>query len=213
MVFPFTQLEIQLYNDGKVTAHRKGGCGSIVDLALSSFSLACEVPWDVSTGYSYTDYKAIVFDIRNKSNASAPVRSRIRSTSSYSTKVSKHLWSCSWRSILYQARFWGKLSIAFSAPHPTHQYRYVILPPVEILTTGGTVKSLTFGRLIWQTISQGGLGQRNFKVAIQRSTRDCFRQLCSDADINSRGSAYRVVIVKCKRQEIYSGHGESKASG
>ncbi|CAD7081162.1 unnamed protein product [Hermetia illucens] len=214
----FAQMDIVLANEGAVNTFQKGGSGSVVDLTFVSPSLARGMSWCVSERYTHSDHQAVFFETcvePQGKERSCPKPKKISGwfaksldeqsflevwldqpdIAGASTERAVHLAQC----IAKACDASMPRRCAFPRRRPNYWWNDELTGLRSACHRARRAAQRAVGR-----VDQGQkecaykAARKTLKLAIQRSKRKCFRELCSEADVNPWGRAYGIVMGRFK---------------
>lgn len=212
----FSRLDIILANVGNTSTFRKNGHHSVIDITFVSGSLMREINWHVSERYTMSDHQAILYDVGLRNKAIQNSHGLIRK--GWVTKVfDKEIFLESLKDISIprgsaeqKVNYITKqLTRACDASMPR---RKSASSKRQVYWWNDRIKDRRAECLSARRTCQRGIGCPNFEELkakytrmrkllrdeIRSSKRNCFKQLCDEADSNPWGNAYKVVMAKIK---------------
>ena len=207
------KLEVGLANEGTTSTFRKDGRESIIDITFASPSLMSDMNWRVCEAYTHSDHQAIRYSIGRRH----PVVTR-RSTNERKWKTTTFD-----KEVLVEAlRADGERVIAnvddlmdilvracdATMPRKTEPRNY--RRPAYWWTEA--LSNLRASCLIARRRAQRArtasdreqryavfrMARAALKRGIKQSKRNCYKELCREADANPWGDAYRIVMARLK---------------
>ena len=212
----FAGLDLVLVNAGDTTTFRgTGGC-SIIDLTFATPALAKDMLWSVSEDYTNSDHQAILFEI-HKSNTRSGNRGLARQKGWIANTMEADTVAEMMREVNMpegtaeeRARFvTRKLTAACDASmakrrvnnrrEPVYWWNDKVRELRSKCHKARRRSQRTTGSASYEEERRKYTEARNdLRCEIRRSKKQCFKDLCDEADANPWGSAYRVVMAKVK---------------
>lgn len=209
-------LQVELLNDGKVSTFRRAGTSSTIDLTFASSSLCRVTKWWVSEHYTQSDHQAIMLEIRPKQNRRRqhhrPTGPKWRD-SAFDKDVFEDVLSSSGigngSADQLAQDLHDTMAKACDASMPRRTLPKRGMPCYWWNDNINNLRSQCLGARRRMQRARGSADfsrlledfknlRKYLKQAIQKSKKECFKQLCEEADTNPWGTAYKVVMKKLK---------------
>lgn len=208
--------DLVLANNGGVNTFRARGKGSIVDLTFLSSSLIRNLKWRVSEHYTHSDHQSIICSIndgRGKSPRGNAAKFIGWATGKLDTEAFLETFldqeSVAGNVMQKVHTITSSLTRACDASMPRRRMQKSRPPNYWWTEEIGRLRSSC---LKARRRSQRGrfrpdfetrqveyqIARKALQLAINRSKRLCFRQICNEAENNPWGTAYRVVMARLK---------------
>lgn len=211
-------LDLVLVNTGSTSTFRRNGLQSIIDLTFTSMHVARGMNWQVSEHYTHSDHQALLYEVLPSQMRGREIVRVPSTTKRWASKAfDKEVFCEMIRDVNihcnnvndYATSVVRCLVAACDASMPR---RKSTTTRRAVFWWNDKVKDLRAKCLNARRKSQRATGQVDFaekhrsftllrktlRNEIRKSKKDCFKQLCADADNNPWGSAYRVVMKKIK---------------
>ena len=212
----FAELDLVLANTGNVSTFRGTGSGSIVDLTYVSTTLARRMTWFVSEHYTHSDHQAIFLQIEY--GPCVDTCSREAGNRGWSVKgleedafIEMLLGGQSPGGAATEKveQMMGRITRACDAAMPR---RRVLAKRRSNYWWNEEIAVLRNACFRARRICQRSRARPDFdekrlayvnlrgrlKQAIRTSKRECFKELCTEADQSPWGTAYRIVMKKMR---------------
>lgn len=214
----FSLLDAVLLNSGTENTFEKNGRGSIIDIAFASSAITRTIEWKINDLYTHSDHRAVIIetDIKRKSQRKTHIQKaqtkgwkdntldeemfvlmldeELPNTTGVNEKANqlvRHI-SQACDAAMIRKRETGQRKPAYWWNDEIAVLRGRCLKARrQQQRKRGTVD---YERLL-TTFKQA---RKEFKIAIKRSKNNSFKELCSKADENPWGGAYKVVMSKIR---------------
>lgn len=215
----FTSLDVVLANTGDAHTFKRGGVGSVIDITFMSPSLITKCAWKVSDIYTHSDHMAVLYDILKENRHALPDsrileqklgwRSKGFDAESFIlmwedtdtltgdivekvTQLSHHLNRACDASMPRKSVYARKRAAMYWWNDDIADLRNACNRARRLYQRARGMNTYI------ELQQQYKNSRKQLKSAIKRSKRNCFMELCNDADQNPWGTAYRVVMSKFK---------------
>lgn len=215
----FSLLNITLANTGNAATFRRGALQSVVDLTFVSSSMIRHSKWHVSERYTHSDHQAIFLKL-DRCNGRTNQQNNGSNSRSWCPKMfDRESFVDSMNSpialgqttiektvkIISQVVQACDVSMPRKRAGPKKAQNYWWNDEIASARTSCLRARRRYTRSRnhpeYASIREEYRKKRNgFKSAIEKSKRQCFKQLCDDANENPWGGAYRTVMAKIKGQ-------------
>ena len=218
----FAGLDIVLANNGDTSTFRGSNGSSIVDLTFTSPALARGMRWNVSEEYSHSDHQAILFEINGQREGTTSGNHRQSRRRGW---VAKSLEPETLVEMIREASppdgtaeemarsVTNELKAACDASMPKRMVNDRRQPVYWWTEAIGELRAKCHKarRRSQRAVGTARQDEERVKYAeirgelrneIRRSKKQCFKDLCDDADANIFGNAYRVVTSRIKGPRV-----------
>lgn len=214
----FAGLDLILANRGNKCTFERNGRTSIIDLTLTSAVLTKNLTWNVDESYTHSDHQAIKFEISEKKDEGNNQTKKSSTHSGWVTRaMDEEVLSLIVRDTTVPEEtaedkataLIKALSAACDAAMPRRKINMKRKPMYWWSEDINKLRKECFKARRKSQRSVGSNRQENerqryatarkrLRDDIRKKKRECFKELCEDADRNPWGGAYRVVMSKLK---------------
>lgn len=210
------RLNVSIANQGSKETYRKNGTGSIIDVTFVSTALASKTAWWVSEDFTYSDHQAVVFQIKNRRlekplKGNGPKWNERGMDGETFDFVLNDLQPVTGSANEGALQLTSAVTLACDAAmarRKTGRQRAschwwneeIAVLRRECLKARRKVQRSRGRPNFHQLRTDFEEARRMLQKAIKHSKTRCFKKLCSEADINPWGTAYKIVMKKLKSQ-------------
>lgn len=210
----FSALSVVLMNTGNEQTFSRGARGSIIDITFASSSFASRVNWSISDQYTHSDHCAIIIDIADEQQ---PVNMQVQRLTGWKANTfDRDMFASCMEDMQVNGsaeemaeQFIGRITQACNASMVKRKKSASKAPVYWWTGEIANLRSECVRARRQYTRTRGrpenSLHEIEFKakrkalkMAIRKSKRNCFLDICDDLDSNPWGLAYKLVTKKLK---------------
>lgn len=211
----FAVLDVVLMNCGNEQTFNRNGGGSIIDIAFASASISSRLSWYISDIYTHSDHSAIIMEITDHVPSPALI-SRQELVGWKCNTLDREIFNCCMGTTELSGspdnmaeQLISRITLSCNASMARRKYG---INKASVYWWNEEIAQLrkdcirarrryvrTRGRPDNELHHQNlKLKKKALKLAIRRSKRICFLNICDDVDNNPFGFAYKLVTKKLK---------------